>query len=120
MQRVRRIAILFAIALVLTLASSRVSRTRLEVQDWDCPPPPASCARPMLVVGFPLPYISDYHGISTGNSATLTGAVLGEDLFHLSAFLTNLAAYFLLAAAVMVSARALRARSDRVGPNENE
>lgn len=119
MPRARRIALLFATALVLTLASSRVSSTRLEVQDWDCPPPPASCARPMLVVGFPLPYISDYHGISTGNSATLTGAVLGEDLFHLSAFLTNLVVYFLLVSAVAATVWAVRARSARARPNEN-
>jgi hypothetical protein len=119
MSAVRRIAILLAIALVLTLASSRVYRTRLEVQDWDCPPPPASCARPMLVAGFPLPYISDYHGISTGNSATLTGAVLGEDLFHRAAFLTDLGVYFLLAWAVAAAVRAARARPARVAPNEN-
>ena len=50
--------------------------SRLEVQDWDCPPAPDSCARPMLVKGFPFPYISDYHGISVSGSAGLVGALL--------------------------------------------
>ena len=55
----------------------------------------------------------------TGNSATLTGAVLGEDHFHLSAFLANLAVYFLLAAAVLATARAVSAGSARARPNES-
>ena len=85
---------LLGVALLLTLASSMIAGTRLEVQDWDCPPEPASCARPMLVKGFPFPYISDYHGISVSGSADLVGALLGEDLFHWDAFAGNVLAYF--------------------------
>src|SRR5688500_13610567 len=96
MRRVGRFVALLAIAVAVTLASSAVQSTRLEVQDWDCPPAPASCARPMLVLGFPVPYISDYHGISVGNAASLGGALLGEDLFHLSGFLADVAIYLVL------------------------
>jgi hypothetical protein len=109
-QRLAHIATIAAIALVLTLASTAVRRTRLEVQDWDCPRPPASCARPMLVLGYPLPYISDYHGISVVGSASLMGALLGEDLFHVSAFLADVAVYAVLA---VVTARGLRAVAPR-------
>ena len=104
-QRLGRFVAFLALAVALTLASSAVRSTRLEVQDWDCPPPPASCARPMLVVGFPLPYISDYHGISVGNHASLSGALLGEDLFHLDAFLANIALYFVLILLVVATLR---------------
>lgn len=105
---VRGVAILIASAVTLTLLSSRVSRTRLEVQDWDCPPAPASCARPVLVLGFPLPYISDYHGISVVGRASLSGALLGEDHFHLSGFLGDLAVYFVLSAGVAAMIRSMR------------
>jgi hypothetical protein len=80
-------------ALVLTLASSVVPGTRIEVQDWDCPPAPASCARPVVAVGFPFPYISDHHGLSPGGHADLLGALLGEDLFRPRPFVANLAVY---------------------------
>jgi hypothetical protein len=80
-------------ALVLTLASSVVPGTRIEVQDWDCPPAPASCARPVVAVGFPFPYISDYHGLSPGGRADLLGAFFGEDLFRPRPFVANLAVY---------------------------
>ena len=103
-----RVAILLASAVTLSLLSSRVSRTRLEVQDWDCPPAPASCARPVLVLGFPVPYISDYHGISVVGSASLSGALLGEDHFHLSGFLADLAVYFVLSALVASAVRSMR------------
>lgn len=105
MRRPLHVATLAAVALFLTLVSSAVSRTRLEVQDWDCPPAPASCARPMVVLGFPAPYISDYHGISVVGSASLIGALLGEDLFHLGAFLADVTAYFVLAALVATALR---------------
>ena len=108
--------LLFATALGLTLLSSVVSGTRLEVQDWDCPPAPASCARPVIVLGFPLPYISDYHGISVVGSASLTGALLGEDHFHLSAFLADVVVYFVLAALATAVLRGIRARPARAGP----
>ena len=104
----RRVAILLASAVTLTLLSSRVSRTRLEVQDWDCPPAPASCARPVLVLGFPLPYISDYHGISVVGSASLNGALLGEDHFHAGAFLIDLLVYLALSVLAAAALRAMR------------
>lgn len=109
---IRRVAILLAIAVTLTLLSSRVSRTRLEVQDWDCPPAPASCARPVLVLGFPLPYISDYHGISVVGSASLSGALLGEDHFHTGAFLIDLLIYLALSGLATAALRGLVGRHD--------
>jgi hypothetical protein len=90
----RRLTTLLFAAVGLTLASSAISSMRLELQDWDCPPAPASCERPMLVKGFPFPYISDYHGISVSGSADLVGALMGEDLFHADAFAWNVAFYF--------------------------
>ena len=104
----RRVAFLLASAVALTLLSSRVSRTRLEIQDWDCPPAPASCARPVLVLGFPLPYISDYHGISVVGSASLSGALLGEDHFHGGAFLIDLLVYLALSGLAAAALRAMR------------
>lgn len=106
-------AALLAVALLLTLASSAVEGTRLEVQDWDCPPEPASCARPVVVLGFPFPYISDYHGISVVGSASLSGALLGEDHFHPSAFAADAGLYLLAAAGAAAPWRALRRRSHR-------
>ena len=106
--RPRYIVILLISAVVLTLLSSRVSRTRLEVQDWDCPPPPASCARPVLVLGFPLPYISDYHGISVVGKASFTDALLGIDHFHGGAFIVDLLFYLALSGVVAVAVRVLR------------
>jgi hypothetical protein len=97
--RLRDTLAIFAIALVLTLASTVVERRRLEVQDWDCPPAPQSCARPVLVIGFPLPFISDFHGISVVGSADVISALMGEDLFDHSAFAGNLLFY---AALVMI------------------
>lgn len=96
-RELQRLTMLLAIAVVLTVASSAIAGTRLEVQDWDCPPAPDSCARPMLVKGFPFPYISDYHGISVSGSADLVGALLGEDLFHWDAFAWNVIIYFIVA-----------------------
>lgn len=107
----RRLTIMLAVALVLTLASSAIAGTRMEVQDWDCPPAPDSCARPMLVKGFPFPYISDYHGISVSGSAGLVGALMGEDLFHWDAFAWNVIAYFVVGiAAWLVIGKATRRR----------
>jgi hypothetical protein len=114
-QRMLLGVLLLATALGLTLLSSVVSGTRLEVQDWDCPPAPASCARPVVVLGFPVPYISDYHGISVVGRASLTGALLGEDHFHSSAFLADVLVYFVLAALLATTLRALRARTARPG-----
>ena len=106
--RWRSAAALLAVALLLTLASIAVTTTRLEVQDWDCPPSPASCARPVLVGGFPLPFVSDYHGISVGGRVSLVGALLGEDLFHAGAFAVDLACWLILAGGIWWGRRRLR------------
>jgi hypothetical protein len=110
---------LLGVALTATLASSAVERTRLEVQDWDCPPASASCARPVLVVGFPLPYISDHHGISVVGKVDLLGALTGEDRLHPGAFWADVGLYFLLAASAWTVARGLaeRRRAARLGRN---
>ena len=63
------------------------------MQDWDCTPALESCERQMVVAGFPLPYIVDYHGLSPGKSADLTGALLGMDLFYWRPFLLDAAIY---------------------------
>ena len=101
----RSAAAALVVAVVLALASSVVEGTRLETQDWDCPPAPMSCARPVVVVGFPFPYISDFHGISPVNSADLVGAALGMDHFHAAPFVANVALYLALAAAVRALVR---------------
>lgn len=103
----RALAALLLLALLLALASGAVRRTRMEVQEWDCPPAPASCAKPVLVLGFPFPYVSDNQGISVVGSASLFGALIGEDFFHPAAFVADVAVYF---AAAALAALALRAR----------
>jgi hypothetical protein len=87
-------------AVSITMASSLVPGTRVEVQDWDCPPAPASCARTVVAVGFPIPYIADYHGISPVGSADLIGALIGVDKIRPLAFWTNVAFYGALVAVV--------------------
>ncbi len=91
-----RVLAVLGVAMILTGASSVIQRTRLEVQDWDCPPAPTSCARPVLVAGFPFVYLSDYHGIPPVGSVSLGGGLLGEDLFQPGAFCGNVVMYFLL------------------------
>ena len=106
----RMLVVCALLGVALALASSVVRGTRLEVQDWDCPPAPASCARPVLVRGFPLPYISDHHGISPVGSADLVGALLGMDHLHRGALAVDAALYALLAVAVhAATTRATRA-----------
>lgn len=100
-RRVRRLALPVLAGLALTLATSCIESRRLEVQDWDCPPAPASCARPVVVIGWPLPYGSDFLGISPVNSADLVGLLLGEDVFHARAFWLD--ALLWTAAAALVS-----------------
>jgi hypothetical protein len=102
-------------ALLLTLLSGVVERRRLEVQDWDCPPAPASCARLVLVAGFPFPYLSDYHGISVVNRLSLVGGLLGEDHLHWHAFLLDAGVYGLALAAAWTAAQRYysRRRGDR-------
>ncbi|CAN5752633.1 hypothetical protein BH20GEM3_BH20GEM3_10250 [soil metagenome] len=90
-----------------------MQRTRLEVQDWDCPPAPLSCARPVEVLGFPVPYISDYHGISVVGRASLIGALLGEDLFQRRAFLLDLHFYLAAFAVAWLGLRRRRATALR-------
>ena len=99
MRVAHRVTALWGVATLLTLTSSAVQRTRPEVQDWDCPPAPASCARPVLVGGFPFPYLSDYHGISRVGRVSLLGALLEGDRFHGGAFSLNVALYLLATAA---------------------
>lgn len=99
-----------ASALLLTLLSSEVSGSRLEVQDWDCPPAPASCARPVVVAGYPFPYISDFHGISPVNRTSLVGALLGEDHFHPIAFGLDFLAYALALTAGIAAGRVIARR----------
>ncbi len=109
----RVLAALLVAALVLAAASSAVRGTRMEVQEWDCPPAPASCARPVPVLGFPFPYVSDNQGISVVGSASLPGALLGEDYFHPGAFAADVAAYFAAAGLAVLAVRARRRRRRR-------
>jgi hypothetical protein len=106
----RLLALVFG-AVLLTLLSSVVERHRMEVQDWDCPPAPASCARPVLVAGFPVPYLSDYHGISVVNRVSLVGGLLGEDHIHWRAFLLDTIVYALVLAGAWAVAHQVRARA---------
>lgn len=93
----RRTAALLAAGVLATAATSAAQRTRPEVQEWDCPPAPASCARPVLVGGLPLAYVSDHHGISVVGRVGLLGALLGEDRFHPGAFWMDVAVWTLVA-----------------------
>ena len=108
----RRLVAIALGALVLALLSSVVERHRLEVQDWDCPLAPASCARSVLVAGFPAPYLSDYHGISVVNRVSVVGGLLGEDHFHWGAFLLDAGAYALVLVAAWAALRRLAERRD--------
>ena len=111
---IRPLLLIGAAALLIALLSSVVERRRLEVQDWDCPPAPASCARPVLVAGFPMPYLSDYHGISVVNRVSVVGGLLGEDHLHWHAFLLDALLYALaLGAAWAVARRLSSRRADR-------
>ena len=101
----RRLTTMLFAAVAITLATSVVGTTRLVVQDWDCPPAPASCERPMLVKGFPFPYISDYHGISVSGSADLVGALMGEDLLHSDAFAWSVTFWFVECALLGLAVR---------------
>jgi hypothetical protein len=109
----RRLAALGLISIGGATASSAVTRMRLEVQDWDCPPAPASCARPVLVAGYPFPFISDYHGISVVGRVSVLGGLLGEDHFHWRAFAMNVGVFAVLSVAGWTAVGALRARRRR-------
>ena len=110
MRYARRIAALVLVALLAASVSSMVTRTRLEVQDWDCPPAPASCARPVLVGGFPFAFLSDYHGISVVGRVSLLGGLLGEDHIHWHAFAMDAGIYALVATGAWAAWSRLRAR----------
>lgn len=101
----RRFAAAVVAAVGVTLASSIVPGTRVEVQGWDCPPAPASCAQTVAAVGFPIPYIADYHGISPVGRVSLVHALMGIDKFRPRAFWADVAFYTLMLAAVSVLTR---------------
>jgi len=104
-----RLALFVALPIALTLASSIVPRTRVEVQDWDCPPAPASCARPVVARGFPMTYVSDFHGISVTGDASLVSALLGDEIVRGWSFVVDVAFYAVLV--WLVHAFAIRRRS---------
>jgi hypothetical protein len=64
----------------------------------------------VVVAGYPVPYISDYHAISPVGRVSLDGALLGLDHFHVAAFGLDLAVYALAVAGVLAFRRALRRR----------
>jgi hypothetical protein len=63
-----------------------------------------------VVLGFPFPYVSDNQGISVVGSASLLGALIGEDFFHGGAFAADVAVYFAAAALTALAVRAGRRR----------
>lgn len=74
---------------------------------------PASRARPVAVRGFPMPYVSDDHGVSPVGTADLAGALTGVDRFHPGAFAADVALYAATGAAAMALARYAVRRSVR-------
>jgi hypothetical protein len=114
LRRRSRFSVAILLGIVVALATSAVKRTRLEVQDWDCPPV-GPCSRPVVVSGFPFVFISDYHGISAVGDAHLVSALLGDDHFHVGPFLLN-AAVYAIAAAWVLSVPGRRAG----GPNQGD
>jgi hypothetical protein len=106
---VKRAAVGIGTGVLLSLASAAVDGSRLEVQDRDCPAAPQSCARPVVVSGSPISYISDFHGISPVGSTSFVSALLGEDHFRPGAFVLNALVHVCVVAAVwMVVRRAVR------------
>ena len=101
---------LAAAGLALALLSGVVPYTRPEVQEWDCPPAPASCARPVRVRGWPLAWASDDHGVSPVGRVDLVGALLGVDRLHAGALALDAALGAALGAALWrAAAMAVRA-----------
>ena len=96
--------------MVVTLASSIVPGTRVEVQGWDCPPAPESCAQTVVAAGFPIPYIADYHGISPVGRVSLVDALMGVDKFRPRAFWADVGFYALMLATVFTLTRRLSRR----------
>jgi hypothetical protein len=93
----RGIALRVVAALVLTLASTVVKGTRVEYQGWDCSPGERTCPRPLVAAGFPLPFIVDKDGLSPGNAADLSGALLGLDAWRWGPFWIDLAVWTVVA-----------------------
>ena len=111
-RRLRRFVAATIIGSAVALSTSLVKGTRLETQDWDCPPA-GSCARPVVVSGFPFVFISDFHGISVVGDASLVSALLGDDHFHRGPFLLNAGVYALIAWLLFEAAARRARRADR-------
>ena len=90
------IAIL-AVGLLLTLLSSAISG-RVDATYSDIMGCELSCDA--AAAGWPAPYLVDYPGISVVNSASLSGALVGEDKFRLLPFLLTYCFWTLAAAAI--------------------
>jgi hypothetical protein len=80
---VRAFILILASGLILALASSAIPREAWAVHSeiMGCE---TGCA--VAAVGWPIPYVVDYPGISVVGRASVTGALVGEDQFRLSAF----------------------------------
>ena len=74
--RLLRILAPLALGLAATLASSAVTQSTV-ARYGDIDACVTGCE--VAAAGWPLPYIVDYPGLSPGNAASLSGAVLGVD-----------------------------------------
>jgi hypothetical protein len=108
--RFRRAAAVAVAAVIVTMASSIVPGTRVEVQGWDCPPAPELCAQTVVAAGFPIPYIADYYGISPVGRVSLVEALMGIDKFRARAFWTDVGFYALMLATLVALTRRLSRR----------
>jgi hypothetical protein len=98
-----------ALGLVLTLLSSaRAGRARAVYSEiMGCE---TGCD--VAAAGWPVPYLVDYPGISVVGIANLSGALLGEDKFHLLPFALTLLFWTAVAAAAsLIGRQILRTRS---------
>jgi len=68
----------------------------------------------VAAAGWPLPYLIDYPGISVVGSASLTGALTGEDQFRPRSFLVTASFWALVALAIQLIWSLARRR--RAGP----
>jgi len=64
----------------------------------------------MLAAGFPWAWAVDYHGLSSVNSVSIAGVILGQDRFRLVPFLGDILLYA-MAGFVLVLAIARSRRS---------
>jgi hypothetical protein len=99
MRRSRLIAFTALLAASLTIASSCFERVALRhVASFDgCVP---NC--PVVVAGYPFAFIADDLGISPGNSATLTGVLMGVDRMLWPEFLASFACWLIVGAVVVM------------------